>query len=215
MKNNSTLTFFLLFFSICISAQPKAIVDTNKYRINLPDYWKPGNKVWKILDEKLPLVSAELKDKQLCGDNCKPKYTIEFEMSEPVVTDYLTNSISSTATTQTWEFVTLYYFSSSLLLFDEIDKLLTRFILVDENETWRVVNKSTLATFTPRSQQKIYALSGPLLTLSNAINRGSNAREQAGQPGTSPYQYINNNKDKLHPTRAHMLAVIDEKIRSW
>ncbi|HEY6064248.1 MAG TPA: hypothetical protein VIV35_11600, partial [Chitinophagaceae bacterium] len=42
-------------------------VDSNKYRIDLPEYWKPGNRVWKILTDKLPLICDEIKNRELCG----------------------------------------------------------------------------------------------------------------------------------------------------
>ena len=193
-------------------AQTLSDLDTGKYSINLPDYWKPGNKIWRILSDKLPLVCEELKDKELCGDHCNPKYSIEFEMSEPVIFDYFANHISSGSTTQTWEFVTMYSFSSSLLLLNEKNELLTKFILVDTNEVWRVVNKAQLASYMPPPPKKIYVQNPPYLPNGESINRMSG---RSGTAGQSPYSYINSNKDNLSPTRGDMLNIIDEKIRSW
>jgi hypothetical protein len=68
-----------------VTGQRLSTPDSNKYRIDLPSYWKPGNKVWKILIDKLPLVCAEIKDKEICGDDCNPAYSFEFEMSDPVI----------------------------------------------------------------------------------------------------------------------------------
>lgn len=199
-------------------AQPITKIDTSKYRITLPDYWKPGNKVWQILDEKLPTVAEELKDKQLCGDDCKPKYIIEFEMSEPEVLDYHTNHLSTGSNFDVWEIVTLYSFSSSLYLFDDKDKLLTKFILVDTNEIWRVMNRAQLPTFIPRPPMRISVLRPPYNTTNP--NSADRARAQEVLPGStaqgvSPYSYINNNKEKLLPTQRNMLDIIDGKIRSW
>ena len=116
MKKFASCYFFLFLISIISSGQSLSEIDSSKYKINLPDYWKPGNKIWRILNDKLPQVCEELKNKELCGDNCNPAYRIEFEMSEPIINDYYSNHISSGTTSQTWEFVTVYRFTSSLLL---------------------------------------------------------------------------------------------------
>jgi hypothetical protein len=198
-------------------------VDTNKYRIDLPEYWKPGNRVWKILTDKLPLVCNEIKDKELCGDHCNPLYTLEFEMSDPVIFDYLPNHISSIYTnnqfvkpSEIWEIQTLYGFECSLLLRNEKGVLITRFILVDTNEVWRIANRVTLASYAP-----------PPVPVNNARRRvsyrnGADAEpayipiiQQFGQEGETPYSYINRNREKLTPTYKDMIAVVDRKINSW
>jgi hypothetical protein len=197
--------FMALFYCFTTGAQPKgSVVDTSKFSIHLPDYWKPGNKVWRILNDKLPTVSEELKNKDLCGDNCKPKYSIEFEMSEPIIVDYFTNQISTGNNIGTWEFVTIYAFSCSLLMFDEQDKLVTRFIIVDKNETWSKLSKATLRSYTPGTPQRIYAQ-----------NNRPVAESRMAVQGESPYSYIRSNREKLSPTQRDMLNVIDSKIRAW
>src|SRR5258705_1537851 len=118
MKKDIGCFIFFLLSSFLTYGQHLSATDTNKYSIHLPDYWRPGNKVWRILNDKLPLVCEELKEKELCGNDCHPKYTIEFEMSEPIINDYQPNHISSGTTSQTWDFVTSYSFKCSLLLFD-------------------------------------------------------------------------------------------------
>src|SRR5215212_321346 len=75
------LLIYLLGLSFISEAQTLASIDTGKYKIVLPDYWKRGNKIWQILNDKLPLVCPELKDKDLCGDNCNPAYYIGMEVS--------------------------------------------------------------------------------------------------------------------------------------
>lgn len=210
MKKIISCYFFLFFISIAVSGQSLSAVDSIKYSIHLPDYWKPGNKIWQVLSDKLPQVCEELKGKQLCGDNCNPAYSIEFEMSEPVINNYYSNHISSGTTSQTWEFVTMYRFTSSLLLVNEKNELLTRFILVDTNEVWRVTHKAVLASYTPTPPQRIYMLNNPSLNTSDP-----ELRHRFGTAGQSPYAYINNHKNKLSPTQRDMLGIIDEKIRSW
>lgn len=206
MKNFILSYIFLLFISTSSFGQRLSDIDTGKYSVNLPGYWKPGNKVWQILTDKLPAVCEELKDKELCGDNCMPKYTIEFEMSEPVVHDYYTNHISSGTVSQSWQFVTLYSFSASLLLFNEKDKLLTRFILVDTNEIWTVKHRAELASYLPSTPQKIYIQGSQAYSPITPVS---------GRAGQSPFAYINSNKEGLSPTQRDMFSVVDEKIRSW
>jgi hypothetical protein len=219
---------FCFFLSVCCltetNGQRLLNIDTNKYRIYLPEYWKPGNRVWKILTDKLPLVCNEIKDKELCGDHCNPLYTLEFEMSDPVIFDYFPNHISSIYTnnqfvkpSENWEIQTLYGFECSLLLRNEKGVLITRFILVDTNEVWRIANRVTLASYAPPP------------TPTNNARRVRNNRnsvldaepaylpvtQQFGQEGETPYSYINKNREKLIPTYRDMITVVDRKINSW
>jgi hypothetical protein len=213
-KNLPGFVFFCLISVVC-SGQKLSNVDTGKYSIHLPDYWKPGNKIWQILNDKLPLVCEELKDKELCGDNCNPKYSIEFEMSEPVVFDYYPSLISSDKTTETWEIATLYGFTCYLLLMNERNELLTKFVLVDTNEVWKVKHRAKLISFAPPPPAKIYMLSPPYQSQGSAMYEYYQNRNGAGSAGQTPYSYINNNKGNLSPTQRDMLGIIDDKIRSW
>lgn len=199
-------------------------VDTNKYRIDLPEYWKPGNRVWKILTDKLPLVCTEIKDKELCGDDCNPGYTLEFEMSDPVIFEYFPNHISSSYVnnqfekpSESWEIQTLYGFECSLLLKNERGILVTRFILVDTNEVWKVTNRVKLASYSPppvpffnvrRIRTSRFGTVDPNPPVQSII-------PEIGQEGETPYAFINRNKDRLSPTYRDMFAVVDLKINSW
>lgn len=230
----SSVIFFLLgcLLSSDLCAQSLAQIDENKYRIILPDYWKPGNKVWKILTDKLPGVCEELKDKELCGDDCNPKYTIELELSDLVITDYVPNHISSDyrnssqyRQTDNWDIRTMYSFESSLLLRNEKGVIITRMILVDTNEVWSVSNRVTLAAYAPAPPGN----NNPFL-LARRMSSRSNTNDpsviynqimapqvipQAAQEGETPFAYINKNKEKLVPSQRDMLAIIDAKISDW
>lgn len=205
MKNFILSLSLLLFISISSSGQRLSDIDTNKYSIHLPSYWKPGNKIWEILTDKFPIVCEELKDKELCGDHCNPKYTIEFDMSEPVIYNYYSSHISSGPATESWQFYTVYSFSASLLLFNEKDKLLTQFILVDSTEKWTVAHRAELASYLPSKTPIMYVQNGQVYQ----------SARTSGTSGQTPFSYINNNKEKLSPTQRDMLSVVDEKIRSW
>lgn len=215
--------------SVCclteIAGQHLFAVDSNKYRVNLPDYWKSGNRVWKILTDKMPLICEELKDKELCGDDCNPRYTIEFEMSEPVIFDYFPNHISSSYVnnrfvkpSEIWEIQTFYGFECSLLLRNEKGVLITRFILVDTNEVWKIANRVTLASFAPPPSPAIYSRRTSsnrtgVPDLNNIVNMPD--IPATGQAGETPYAYINNNREKLVPAYRGLFAVVDMKINSW
>ena len=224
MKNLLFCFFLSVFCFTETTGQRLLPVDTNKYRINLPEYWKPGNRVWKILTDKLPLVCTEIKDKELCGDHCNPLYTFEFEMSDPVILEYFPNHVSSIYTnnqfvkpSEIWEIKTTYEFECSLLLRNEKGVLITRFILVDTNEVWSIPNRVTLASYSP-----------PPLP-SNTLRRSRSNRNsppdtepsfqamvpQLGQEGETPYSYINRNREKLIPAYKDLIAVVDRKINSW
>lgn len=219
---------FCFFLSVCClagaSGQRLPGIESNKYRIDLPEYWKPGNRVWKILTEKLPLVCEEIKDKELCGDDCNPAYTIQFEMSDPVIFEHLPNHISSSYTnnhfakpSDTWEIQTLYGFECSLLLRNEKGVLLTRFILVDTNEVWKVSNRVTLASYSPppvqtNSLRRIRPNRNGIVDYDPSIMP---ILQQTGQEGETPHAYIGRNKEKLTPTYRDLFLVVDMKINSW
>jgi hypothetical protein len=222
---NFLCCFFLSLCCICeVFGQNLSIVDSNKYRIELPEYWKPGNRVWKILTDKFPLVCNEIKDKEICGDDCNPLYRIEFEMSEPVIFEYLPNHISSSFTnnqfrkpSEVWEIQTLYGFECSLLLRNEKGEIITRYILVDTNEVWKISNRVTLASYS----------SPPITTENNRRNRTGRYSTAdplpspqtfipvTGQEGETPYAYINRNREKLTPAYRDMYAIVDMKFNSW
>lgn len=204
-------------------AQHLASIDSNKYRINLPDYWKPGQRIWRILSDKLPVVCDEIRDKELCGDDCNPWLRIEFEISAPVILDYFPNHISSSYTntqlsrpSDLWDIQTTYTFEASFLLMDNNDRIITRFILVDSNEVWKHSNRVTLASYAPAPPPAAYLRR-------TSPNRSGIIPDPGyqqlipitGQEGITPFSYINKNREKLAPSLKDMLTVIDTKIASW
>lgn len=212
------LCWFLLFPALLIS-QSLTNIDTGKYRINLPAHFKPGNKAWRILDEKLPLVCEELKNKELCGDDCNPAYTIDFTMSDPVVLDYYAQRISGT----NYNIITLYTFESSLLLKNSAGEIITRIILVDTNDIFKVTNKASIAEFlVPPPPNKIFlqknASGQPEVVVAASQNNPpitSVSRSDGSYGGIeTPYSYINKNKEKLAPKEKDQLAVIDQRIKA-
>ncbi len=194
-----------LAFTLLAAAQKNTPpVNNDKYRINLPSYWGKGNKVWKVLTDKLPLICGELVAKELCGDKCNPKYSVDFYITEPTVLDYTSKKVIAVASTDTryllqkpippqgasdyvnspnnnndnsWQVITNYTFQCFLLLKNEKGDILTRMILVDTNEVWEKINP-VLST-----------VSGPPLS-----------------------SYIETNKEKFRPVSYDLLAIADKKI---
>ena len=215
MKNHLLFSIFCLLLISVAGGQSKLPLDTAKYRLELPDYWKPGNKIWQILSDKLPLVAEELKDKELCGDDCNPKYRIQFEISEPVIFDHYPSHVSTYKNKETWEFTTFYGFSCSLLLINDQNELITRFILVDTNEVWLIKHRAELMSYKPSHPQKL------TLTPTYYYGGASAVRDMSGYVGTTgylgqtPFSYIINNEDKLAPAYRDLMGIVDNKIRSW
>ena len=197
---------FLLFCCTSLGQQRKAVSE-QKFRINLPGYWKAGNKAWQILPDHLVEICPELEGKELCGDDCNPKYTVEFYMSEPTVANYRANIISTGAYWKSYNFVTTYSFECALLLFDDKDKLITKIIVVDAGEYFTVTHRAELAT-----QPIGYNLRQATAGYASRFGTANNYREPyfAEQ---SPFTYINENTDKLYPTQLNMLHVVDQKFR--
>ncbi len=210
----------LCMFSHVLPAQHLSNIDVNKYSIRLPSYWKPGNKIWKILTDKLPLVCEEIKEKELCGDNCNPGYTIELEVYEPLALDhdyYCTNS-TSTGPVRDWVFLTYYNFQSSLLLLNEKREVITRFIVVDTTETFMIRKMEKIRVpgeiiFRPSRGQ--ISWNGP----NNSFYLYTQSRILPAQIRYSdhlnPQQWVKENQHKLLPSDKELFAIIDQKIRSW
>lgn len=215
---------FILFSLITLTsgfnpgAQTLADVDTNKYTIRLPGYWKPGNRIWKILTEKLPLVCEEIRDKELCGDNCNPRYTIELEIFEPLATnyDYYCTNLTSTGPVRNWVFLTYYNFQSSFLLLNEKRELITRFILVDTSETW-MARKNESFRLQPEVTYRAsrFAAGYSTYSLIRAQNPVAPIPQIRYRDTINPAAYINQNRHALLPSDLELFAIIDKKIRSW
>jgi hypothetical protein len=214
-----TLLLVLSPYTMDAQAQPAPIKE-NKYKINLPEYWKPGNKVWKKLTERLPQICEELTDKDLCGDDCNPRYRVDFYMTPPVVEDYNYNNIAPNPNgnppLDTWEFVTYYHFECYLLLYDnKTEELLTKVIVVDSNELWTVKNRvrlqnnatSSPVVYTPRNLP--INTQGPPV----AFYSGSGLPSMAPQRAQTPFSYISKNADKLAPQEKDQLFIVDNKFK--
>lgn len=172
-----------------------AETDENKYRVNLPDHWKPHSKAIRVLSDVLPVICPELKDKDICGDDCNPAWTVEFYLSEPELEYYEINGkptfpvntntrnlfvrpgayitpstpqpsqiennpgIRQSAVNPSGkEIVSYFNFQCFLLLLDKQQKIVTRLVLVDTNETWKKVITSAASAPVSNKQDKTVSL---------------------------------------------------------
>ena len=207
-----TLLLLFVSFQFQSNAQKTRSIDTTKYRINLPEYWKPGNKVWRILNNNLPKVCLELANKDLCGDNCQAGYTVDFEVTEPIILDYYSNKISGNR----HEIITLYTFQSNLFVRNKDGVITSHIILADTNEVFRLKNTAyindVISPPTPPKFRLTKNQAGqPEMIMLDQRDPSLGSRLTGGE---SPYNYINKNKDKLGPTLTDLYRVIDQKIRS-
>lgn len=208
----------LFLLPVIAGAQNKSFKE-NKYKLELPEYWKHGSKVWKKLSDRLPEVCEELKDKDICGDNCNARYTVEFYMSPPVVEDYHSYVVSPNPAgkppTDTWEFITYYHFECYLLLYDnKTEKLLTKVVVVDTSELWAVKNRVTLPGYSPPQPIAYSPRYLPINTQGPPVatyNAGAPVYVQRAQ---TPFTDITNNKYKPEPGEKDQLLVVDEKFKA-
>jgi hypothetical protein len=228
MNMTRVLPFFIFILgaSLSIQAQDLSKIDTGKYRIDLPAYWKPGNSIWHILNDKLPVVCDELKDKQLCGDDCNPKYIVAFEMTRPIIYDHYLGKVKSPDSSESWKSFAgrNYNFQASLLLLDNNGVLLTKFIIVDTNEVWMLYNKNAgqlkPKTITQDISQPIPpSVATPALAQAYAVSmNGDNRRDPLpiyNKRSYTIYEPSEGSDNNEVPTLTDLFAIFDKKIRSW
>lgn len=216
------LLLIILIVPASLAAQRLSSLDTGKYSLLLPSYWKPGNKAWRILDDLLITKIPELQNKELCGDDCNPAYRVEFYMSNPLIDHYSASHVNSTRFSQTWNITTHYSFEAALLLFDHRNKLLTRILLIDPEEDWRKLNRvewNAPRPAFPQTERNLQAVMVPppgspagqeYLMLQQQQQMGT----VAAPPLISPRDYIYRNTAALFPTQQDLFAHVDDRIRS-
>jgi hypothetical protein len=214
--------FLLLGTGLTISAQKSLPVDSNRYSIELPAYWKTGNKVWRILNDKLPLICPEVKNKDLCGEQCNPalKFTLHTSPVSVIDYNYHPSSVVSTSNTQgdNYEFVTHYKFKSWLELRNAKGELLVQLILVDENEDWTCSHMAIMpssiqqASSMPKLVRQRSGNTTVLVFDDRALNSGTIATPVSDQ--TNPDSYIQKHRKDLMPTERAIFDIIDGKFRA-
>lgn len=218
MKNNLFLLLMISFVSLTARAQQTSEkIDTNKYRINLSKYWSNGHKVWKILSDRLPEICPELSDKDLCGDDCKTRYSVELYITEPVIEDYRFTNFGTSVTSGTRP-------GSFDPVVDPTGKMvsLPMATLINLTQTGNKDVKMTLSSY--------YSFESYLLLVENNekiitkmvlvdstelwTKRKNFDNRYSNRLGSSKEQIIEKSKDELAPNEKDLLTIIENKILS-
>ena len=200
----------LLVISFHSTNAQKTRIDTTKYRINLPSYWKLGDKVWEILTDALPKVCPELVDKELCVGKCNPLYSIDLYISKPQFL-YKTAGLRPGYQDQ-YDIRTYYSFTSSLYMKDTQGVIIDDMLLVDTDEvfsmlkTAQVPPPSVYSTKT-MNPKKMSSQSGPQLL---------NSMEQlsAGIPRNGSPNMLYTGNEKLVIPDHIIYSIINSKLRA-
>lgn len=218
MKKTLFLTATLLLLIFIGAAQNKKLpLNENKYRINLPDYWEKGNKIWEILTDKLPLVCEELKDKDLCGDNCNPKYIIEFYMTDPELIGYNRYKKQQSNSTNTRVLLTKF---PNLSLVPNSNTPPRDPYLYDQNpktehpEEWQMFGEYVFQCFLLLRDDSKKLLTRIILVDTNEvwISEYKHKASESQFSSDNPDVFFEKNKDKFVPSKLDLFAIVDQKI---
>ena len=98
---------------------------------------------------------------------------------------------------------------------DNSGKILTRMVLTDTNEVFRITHREKLNEYVPSPPRFLSLKRNPTGMSESDILRQVNNSANYQRPTTyetTPYSYIRNNKRKLQPTENDLLEVINQKI---
>jgi hypothetical protein len=194
-------------------------INENKFRINLPDYWGYGNKVWQILTEKLPLVCEELKDKDICGDNCNPKYTIDFYITEPELVGYTRYKKLQMPSTNTRNLA--HNMMPGILLSNPA----YRYNIQPEyyssaahnwpDEKWEITGEYVFQCFLLLKDDTGGIITKLILVDTNEVWSSTYKGERPSNfSSQNPDVFFEENKDNFMPVKFELLAIVDKKILS-
>jgi len=214
-------TFLLLILANLItlpsiSQRNLTQIDNDKYRINLPDYWGKGNKVWHNLIEKIPALCEELKGKDLCGDKCNPAYTIDFYITEPIIFDYTAVKKFPALSTNTQ----LNAKQEAIRIKNPLDYHrynVNTISNTDYQNNWNITTNYGFQCFLLLKDNSGKLLTKIVLVDTNQVwskqhivNLSSNGNFSALTPQT----YIENNESKLSPTPKELMEIAEQKLLS-
>jgi len=211
MKKAFTLLAVVMVLFSSVSGQKKLLrVNENKYRIELPDFWAHGNKVWKVLSDKLPLVCGELKDKELCGDDCNPKYIVELVYSEPVIYDYSSYLIPQSGPTNTRAMVKPLA-TGAYITYPELN---TRplYSPVYQRESYKITTEYGFQCFLLLKNDSGRILTKMVLVDTNEVWERIHQPVYLDKINSNPDAYIEKHKEWLIPEKYELLGIIDKKI---
>ncbi|HEV7782548.1 MAG TPA: hypothetical protein VGO58_14840 [Chitinophagaceae bacterium] len=205
-------TVSLLLLSVCLSAQKKSLpVNERKYSINLPDYWGKGNKVWQVLIDKLPLVCEELKDKEVCGDDCNPKYTVELYLTEPGDYEYYNKVVNPAPYTNTRHLASTSVSANPLNRNTPYNP--EREYYSRSGNTWKITTTYNFQAFLVLVDNNEKVLTKMVLIDTDELWQIARTVNLSGEFNAhAPSRYIEDNKEKVTPTLFDLFAIVEEKI---
>jgi hypothetical protein len=217
MKTSTLLTSCFLLFSMSLFAQTQTKtkslrVSENKYKINLPDHWGKGNKVWQVLTDKLPLVCEELKDKELCGDDCNPKYTVELYLTDAEDLEYYTTKTTPPAFTSTRHLANITRQNSGVY---EIPYNPEKTYYAQNSNTWKVNTFYSFRCYLLLVDKEEKIITRMILVDTNEVwnvYRSINLSNSGDFSTKTPDEFIEKNKEKVNPTLKELYAIIEQKI---
>jgi hypothetical protein len=214
MRTSLLLTSCLTLLTTSLFGQAKKLkLNEDKYSINLPDYWGKGHKVWKTLADRLPLACEELKDKELCGDDCNPKYTVELYLTEPANYEYSYRKIEPNPFTSTRHL-------GSNIQERGIDPGMyynpERAYYSRNSNNWEITTTYDFQGYLLLLDNNDKVIVKMVLVDTNEVWKLSQAFNMTGVnfTATTPQNYVQEHKEKFLPTLYNLLAIIEDKILS-
>lgn len=214
MKKLYLLIPAIILFSIVVFPQGKpSKTDDTKYRINLPDYWGKGHKVWATLIEKLPAICEELKGKDICGDNCDPAWSVDFYITEAVIFDYTVVKKFPVMSTNTQ----LNAMQEQTRMKNAIDfqRFNMQSISNTNDNVWKITTNYGFQCFLLLRDDTGKIITKLVLTDTNevwskehVVNMSSNGNFSS----ISPQSYIENSGNKLAPLPKELMEIAEQKI---
>jgi hypothetical protein len=225
------LILSILLYIIGVNAFSQInFVDTNKYKVMLPSFWKKDKGLLKLFDTTLYKTWYELQNKRICTKSCDPFFLVILVISKP---EYLDPYVSFNerpeidqvsdykGTGNNAHFIIIpYKFSAKLVLKNQEGKILSEKIIVDTTEVFkkfqyeRVTSKSTKY---PVSIDPPYTGSDPGKREESRVAREKQMKESAqtnsftNEKIFDPVEYKKNHRYDHDPVLLY--TIIDKRIR--
>jgi len=212
MKKLYLLILATVLLSGAVIAQRKASKpDDTKYRINLPDYWGKHHKVRTTLIDKLPEICEELKEKDVCGDNCNPAWSVDFYITDAVIFDYsVMEKFTPVLSTNTQLNVML----EQRRMQNPIDFLRynNQYISNTNKRTWKITTNYGFQCFLLLRDDTGKIITKLVLTDTNEVWSKEHNIIMNNVTTTTPQSYIENSYKKLAPFPKDLMEIAEQKI---
>ena len=212
MKKLYLLILASALLSEGVFAQRKASKpDDTKYRINLPDYWGKHHKVRTTLIDKLPEICEELKEKDVCGDNCNPAWSVDFYITDAVIFDYtvmekFTPVISTNTQWNARQELNRIQYPIAFPLYNN------QFISNTNQRSWKITTNYGFRCFLLLRDDTGKIITKLVLTDINEVWSKEHNIIMHNVTTTTPQSYIENSYNKLAPFPKDLMEIAEQKI---